>query len=73
MVFPKVFWYTKEDFGIIVFVLLLKSSKFHSNPAKFYVLIAYGLTIPTPLVVNKFTTSSTFIFTYYLHNLYIFR
>ena len=63
LVFAKVFWYTKEFFGIIISICLLKSSKFHSNPTKFYVLIACGLTIPTPLVVNKFTISSTFTFT----------
>ena len=63
LVFPKVFWYTKEDLGITVSIFLAKSSKSHSNPAKFYVLNASGLTIPTPLVVRRFTTSSTFIFT----------
>ena len=35
LVFPRVFWYTKEDFGITVSILLAKSSKFHSNSAKF--------------------------------------
>ena len=59
LVFPKVFWYTKEDFGITVSIFLAKSS----NPAKFYVLNASGLTIPTPLVLKRFTISSTFIFT----------
>ena len=53
-----------EDFGIIVYVLLLKSPKFHSKPTKFSALIACGLTIPTPLVVNNLTISSTFIFTF---------
>ena len=47
----------------IVYVLLLKSPKFHSKPAKFSALIAFGLTIHIPLLVNKFTISSTFIFT----------
>ena len=63
LVFPRVFWYIKEDFGITIYVLLAKSSRSHSNPAKFSVLNAFGLTIPTPLVVKRFTTSSTFIFT----------
>ena len=63
LVFSKVFWYTKEDFGITVYVFLAKSSKSHYNPAKFYVLNSFGLTIPTHLVVKRFTTSSTFIFT----------
>ena len=63
LVFPKLFWYTKDDFGIIVSVFLEKSSKSHSNPAKFYVFNASGLIIPTPLVVKRFTTFSTFIFT----------
>ena len=63
LVFPKVFWYTKEDFGITVFVFLTKSSKSHYNPAKFSVFNASGLTIPTPLVVKRFTTSSTSTFT----------
>ena len=62
-----------EDFSIIVYVLLLKSSKFHSKHAKFSALIACGLTIPTPLVVNNFTISSTLFLLYYLHNLYIFQ
>ena len=38
LLFPKVFWYTKEDFGISVSIFLAKSSKSHSNPAKFFVL-----------------------------------
>ena len=38
LVFLRVFWYTKEEFGITVYVLLEKSSKFHSNPTKFSVL-----------------------------------
>ena len=63
LIFPRVFWYTKEDFDMTVSVLLAKSSRSHSNLARFPVLNASGLTIPTPLVVKRFITSSTFIFT----------
>ena len=52
-----------SNFSEIVSIFLAKSSKSHSNPAKFYVLNGSGLTIPTPLVVKRFTTFSTFIFT----------
>ena len=67
------FMKTVNSGSYTVYVLLEKSSRSHSNPAKFSILNATGLIIPTPLGLRDLPHLLLLFLLYYLHNLYIFQ